>query len=1370
MKELFFKRVLTVLIGSFALCEVAVADMELGGLHECYMFSDDRMIYKQPLNKGFEFSSCYMAIPVCGVPSGATITPVVTMGTLSGVTGLKVWTDKQMVDYYLADWNKGNDDGYPYFSDYDGTLGYETSRCSYEIDGGIWDIDEVRNRNVTPRADRRWILFKGKIPKGEWGGMKTFTVGIKGTDVRRGYAAYSTVNGTLGIRPGDFFNRVTASGYDTRYDFALEVCDADAAVSREYAGCEVAMGENYLTPLRLQIPEAGTLVYRGVSTYVLDYIDVTGGFSASRQTIYPADDKEALNKFGGSGAMETRWQFGGRATLESQLGILYFTQLLFFPANAKSVAIVSLQADYDEKHGVSVLRGYVKGSGTFKAGETARLTAVSGGALFKGWEVVYGALPSGVDLTKPTLSFTVPESMCGTADEQRQVTVRAVWVDKPVGRSSVSVLAKYNTAMGKVTGTGSFASGKKITLKATANKGFVFAGWYKDASFGSTFDGEVDYRTPSFPYVVGVEDATVYAKFMPISDDVAVLGVSAVEDEYAPKAEIVPISIDVSGCVSLPTVTVKGLPPGLKFTAKALDVKATKTTSAAHYDANTIYGTPTKSGVYETVITVTTAGKKTATETVKFVVIDRMNDEHVLKIEADTTQGKVVGAGIYAAGKKVSLKATAAKGCLFAGWYEDADCTQPLTGVGGVDHRTQSLTVVMPDADVTAYAKFVNAEDDVARLDISYVENEYPLQTEIAPTSIDVSGCVSLPTVTVKGLPPGLKFTAKALDVKATKTTLAVHYDANTIYGTPTKSGVYDVTVIVTTLGKKTDVLVCPFVVVDRTKDEYILKLRTNVAQGKVTGAGVYAAGKKVALKAMPNKGFVFAGWYADERLDTPLSGDGGVDYRTPSLTVVMPNSDAVAYAAFVPPYMDVSIALHVDGRKTTDEAADTVFNTSGDLMLPIYVKSASLPKITLTGLPSGLKFTTKRLLNRDGSMLADANTVYGIATKPGTYVVTAKLTNATVKKALERRFTIVVDNLTGAKDCLRVTGADGHEVSLRNGRGEKYMVYMGVADHGLPALRSVDTAGKVTLAGLPAGLKYDAKTGKITGAATKVGTYTVTVTVRSGRDSFVSTFTVEVAPLPEWAVGTFVGAGACRMASYESFEDNLYGTVTIAASGKISGKILFDTYEERLLSATFSSSAIAEYDEDEGCFYCDVDLVFMDGWNLAESRRCRMRIEPRPYDGTDAQTVGDISIDEDDFSLSLTQNVWKLKDFAGLPQFAESKTAVSCERKLHGDPSVSGTSTLMLEIDSNGMVTATLIDEGMECGEPLFESNVTKGELLVLSHMSEPDCYQARVALVFGNFGMLIADIEMRVSYDGKVRAGGCSITHTSDFADWSR
>ncbi len=510
----FCKHMSTTAIGLFMLCHAAMAEIELGGLYECYMLNDDRTIYSQPLNYGFEFSSCHIAIPVYGVSDNAKITPVITLGTLPGITDLKVWTDKQMVDYFLADWNKGNDLDYDWwFGEVypgDEELWYETSRCSYEIDGGIWDSDEIDNRKVTPRTDRRWILFKGKIPKGEWGGMKTFTVGIKGTGISRKYAAYSTVNGTLGIRPGDFFNRVTVSGYDTRYDFSLEPCDADVSVSREYAGCEISIGENYPASLSFYIPEAGTLVLRGGADF-LDYFKVSGGPSPSKTEGNPSNEEEAIKKFGGGyWTTETRWKFGGRATLSAnpefyfyeEVDVVYFTQLLFFPANAKSVAIVSLQSDYDKDHGVSVLRGYVKGSGTFKAGETARLTAVSGGALFKGWEVVYGALPPGVDLTKSTLSFTVPESMCGTADEQKQVTVRAVWDDKPKP-SSVDIDSIYNAEMGKVTGTGAFAPGKKVTLKATANRGFVFAGWYADAAFETPLVGDVDYRTPSIPYVVG---------------------------------------------------------------------------------------------------------------------------------------------------------------------------------------------------------------------------------------------------------------------------------------------------------------------------------------------------------------------------------------------------------------------------------------------------------------------------------------------------------------------------------------------------------------------------------------------------------------------------------------------------------------------------------------------------------------------------------------------------------------------------------------------------------------------------------------------------------------------------------------------------
>ena len=1049
------------IVSLFAFCQTTLAGIELGkSMFECYMFSNDRMIYSHAKDQGFEFSSCYVAVPVCGVAANAKITPVFTPGTLEGITDLKVWTDKQMVDYYLADWNKGlGDSWWEDEGSSDSTLWYDTARCSYEIEGGIWDDAEIRSRNVVPRPDRRWILFKGKIPKGDWGGMKTFTIGIKGTGVSREYATLMAVNGNNvpGLHPTDFFNRVTLTGCDTKYDFDLEGFNT-AERNQGYAGCEIWVGESDFNSLRVNVPESGTLVLRRGERYAAELVEV-GSSVVSQAKAYPQSEHECIVKFGGS-SEEERWRFNGKTSLRAEFGGLGFTQLLFFPANARSVAVVSLQADYDMRHDVSLLRGYVKGSGTFKAGETVKLTAVSGGALFKGWEVVYGELPPSVDLTKQVLSFVVPESMCGTETEMKQVTVRAVWIDKADDRATVSV---------------------------------------------------------------------------------------SVADEYAPKAAIEPIAVDVSGCTSLPTVKVKGLPPGLKFTAKALDVKATKAAPAAHYAANTVYGTPTKSGVYATTFTVTTAGKRTATTNVTFTVIDRTAGESFLKVACDAEMGKATGAGIYPAGKKVTLKAT-------------------------------------------------------------------------------------------------------------------------------------------------------------------------------------------------PQKGFVFAGWCAED--GEPLAGD--VDYRSPSFPFVATGADTTVRARFARAEEDAALELLVD----------EVYNTSGAFDLPLSVNSLSLPKVTLSGLPAGLKFDAKGLR------------ISGTATKPGSYTVTAKLTNATVKKAIAKTFRIVVDNLTGANGLLAVTDAAGGAGSLMNGRGERYVMSVGVAEHGLPVLNAADAGDKVTLAGLPTGLRYDAKTGKVTGVATKAGMYTVRATVKSGKSSHVSTFTVEVAPLPSWAVGTFAGCGEGEIPGYDLAEDNLYGTVTVAANGKVSGRFLFDTGDERLLTSAFSAPALTGHDAEGGCYFLDVTLAFRDGKTVVESRECRLRIE---RNGGDAG-IGGGMIDVGGVDVTLYQNVWKVKGFEGLPVFAERRTVVSKTMEIHGVVGVYGTSTLTLTIDPKGGVAATFIEEGVEFGEPFRERTVFKGDLIVTRRGTDGgmDCYVAVIPFVVGNFAVMEADVTMRVSPDGKVYADGCEITDCTDLGDW--
>ena len=348
-----------------------------------------------------------------------------------------------------------------------------------------------------------------------------------------------------------------------------------------------------------------------------------------------------------------------------------------------------------------------------------------------------------------------------------------------------------------LTGGKECAAGTVLKLNAKAPKAvkargdeWVFAGWYseKGAPDSALNNGTQDWRLASgYKFTSLTNDVTIFARFVPKSEEAKYAKVECFTstEDYETGVEISPSIPVVATAYTLPKVKVSGLPSGLKFTDKDVFNKTNLIASA-----NTIYGTPTKSGVYTALVTMTTAGKATATTSVKFVV--RKEDELKVDVDYDATKGKVTGMGVYAGGKKVTLKATANKGYVFTGWWE------------GDERKSQAASYVideMPTNDVKMAAKFITKAvydketdtwtgDDVVT-DVAFQgwagEDLKPGETntwyqgvKVPASKVGVANFNSQTpcSISASGLPSGVKFDK----------------DNRCFTGVPTKAGLFKVT------------------------------------------------------------------------------------------------------------------------------------------------------------------------------------------------------------------------------------------------------------------------------------------------------------------------------------------------------------------------------------------------------------------------------------------------------------------------------------------------------------------------------------------------------------------------------------------------
>lgn len=287
--------------------------------------------------------------------------------------------------------------------------------------------------------------------------------------------------------------------------------------------------------------------------------------------------------------------------------------------------------------------GKVSGSGPCAAGRKVTLKAAANrNFTFLGWRRAGADPGSGDGFVATTASLVVDRTARPAANSKTSTTIIgsdedatyyavfrgdpeiSVYVDatdgsgsEPTGKGAGRYVA------GTITGIGRYAPGRtKVVLRATANKGYVFAGWIgpdgeplgMNAAYTVARTGDVDVEYTA-RFVTAEEDKAAIA----LSVDGAALAADAPRRTNAWTGVYLEWPVAATA-LSATTVRVAGLPAGLKFAAKDIMKKGSKT--EVDIPANTIYGAPTAASRTDkggnvlpskAVFTVTTAGRSTRT-------------------------------------------------------------------------------------------------------------------------------------------------------------------------------------------------------------------------------------------------------------------------------------------------------------------------------------------------------------------------------------------------------------------------------------------------------------------------------------------------------------------------------------------------------------------------------------------------------------------------------------------------------------------------------------------------------------------------------------------------------------------------------------
>ncbi|MCG2070269.1 putative Ig domain-containing protein, partial [Staphylococcus epidermidis] len=669
-------------------------------------------------------------------------------------------------------------------------------------------------------------------------------------------------------------------------------------------------------------------------------------------------------------------------------------------------------------------------------------------------------LPAGVTFDETTNTISGTPSEVGsyditvtTTDESGNVTETTFTIDvkdttKPTVESVANQTQEVNTEI------------TPIKIEATDNSGQTVTNKVEGLPDGVTFD-EATNTISGTPSEVGSYTVTVTTTdesgnvtettfTIDVKDTTKPTVESVADQTQEVNTEITPINIEATdNSGQAVTNKVDGLPDGVTFD------EAT----------NTISGTPSEVGSYT--VTVTTTDESGNSETTTFTIDVKDTTKPTVESIADQTQEvntEITPITIESednSGQAVTNKVDG----LPAGVTFD-EATNTISGtpneVGSYDIK---VTTTDESGNATETTFTINVEDTTKPTVESIANQTQEVNTEIEPIKIearDNSG--QAVTNKVEGLPDGVTFD------EAT----------NTISGTPSEVGSYDIKV--TTTDESGNVTETTFTIdVEDTTKPTVEDIADQTQEVNTEIEPIKIEARDNSGQAVTNK---VEGLPDGVTFDEATNTISGTPSEVGSYTVTVTTTDESGNSE--------TTTFTIDVKDTTKPTVESVADQTQEVnteITPIKIEATDNSGQAITnkvdGLPDGVTFDEA------------TNTISGTPSEVGSYTVTVTTTDES-GNATETTFTIDVEDTT--KPTVESVSDQTQEVNT-----EIEPIKIEATDNSGQAVTN-------KVEGLPDGVTFDETTNTISGTPSEVGSYTVTVTTtdESG-NATETTFTINV-------------------------------------------------------------------------------------------------------------------------------------------------------------------------------------------------------------------------------------------------------------------